>query len=109
VDDKVVGSRKSRKRERIETEKERQEKPTESKKEKRKKKEKAERRRRRSSIYHPAKWARWTGFETSSLEAPAPLGHSLQFLTIRLDQPPYKGTYYVATLRRDSHGRSDVR
>jgi len=27
------------------------------------------RRRRRSSIYHPAKWARWTGLETSRLEA----------------------------------------
>lgn len=35
----------------------------------------------------------------------APLGHNLQSLTIRLDQPLYKGTYYVATLRRDSHGR----
>lgn len=39
----------------------------------------------------------------------ASLGRNLQFLTIRLDQPPYKGTYYVATLRRDSHGRSDAR
>jgi len=37
------------------------------------------------------------------------LGHNLQFLTIRLDQPPYKRMYYVATLRRDSHGRSDAR
>jgi len=41
----------------------------ESKKEKGKKRRKR-RRRRRTSIYHPAKWARWTGLETSRLEAP---------------------------------------
>lgn len=39
-------------------------------KKKRGKKEREQRRRRRSSIYHPAKWARWTGLETSRLEAP---------------------------------------
>lgn len=39
----------------------------------------------------------------------ASFGHNLQFLTIRLDQPPYKRTYYVTTLRRDSHERSDAR
>lgn len=37
------------------------------------------------------------------------LGHNLQFLTITLDQPPYKRTYYVTTLRQDSHERLDAR
>lgn len=39
----------------------------ESKKEKRGEKKRKQRRRRRSSIYHPAKWARWTGLETCRL------------------------------------------
>lgn len=33
----------------------------------RKARKKGEKERRRSSIYHPAKWARWTGLETSRL------------------------------------------
>jgi len=108
VNDKVAGFRKSGKREKEPRQKKRDKRSRQGVKKKRgeKKGESRERRRRRSSIYHPAKW---TGLETSRLEAPAPLGHSLQFLTIRLDQPPYKETYYVATLRRDSHGRSNAR
>lgn len=78
---------------------------------KRKKKKMRKKERRRSFIYHPAKWARWTGLETSRLPLGgcASLGHNLQFLTIRLDQPPYKRTYYVTTLRQDSHERLDAR
>lgn len=93
---------------RAEAEKERQEERQRVKKEKGKKKEKAE---KEEEIVHlsSCKVGKMDGTRNFPSRGCAPLGHNLQFLTIRLDQPPYKGTYYVATLRRDSHGRSDAR
>ncbi|EFN60247.1 Protein slit [Camponotus floridanus] len=104
VDDRTTGSGKRAEAQKKERQEERQQK---AKKEKNMRKKE----RRRSFIYHPAKWARWTGLETSRLPLGgcASLGHNLQFLTIRLDQPPYKRTYYVTTLRQDSHERLDAR
>lgn len=66
LDDRVAGSEAEEPRRR----KGEARRAAERQKKKRGKKRRERRRRRRSSIYHPAKWARWTGLETSRLEAP---------------------------------------
>lgn len=79
---------------------------------KRKKKKKKGKRRggdRSSIILQSGQDGRDSKPPVSLSERRASLGHNLQFLTIRLDQPPYKRTYYVTTLRQDSHERLDAR
>lgn len=98
VDDRMAGSK-----ERSKAEKERQEKRRRTKKKRGEKGESREGGDRPSIILQSGQDGRDSKLPVSRH------GHNLQFLTIRLDQPPYKGTYYVATLRWDSHGRSDTR